>query len=193
MDSVDDKGMGSVTDGSWREKRKRGRPRKYGLNAPIIHSVSPLPIADSSPAGFPSNFLVFPVKNRTLVPTGSVSAGGSRSKALHGAVSEYLGNSMDISWHFLFSHFTTFRKFFKIFLKFYGAGSIFSLKFFKKMSCRIVKSIQLNPGKHIFLYKIIIFWWHLINECIENDNLRSMFFSGGLWCTAIIVRESFHE
>lgn len=104
MDAVD-KGMG-VTDGSWREKRKRGRPRKYGLNAPIIHSVSPLPIAESPPAGFSSKFLVFPIKNRTLVPTGSVSAGGSQSKALHGAVS--LGNSKDICWHFSFSYFTTF-------------------------------------------------------------------------------------
>ncbi|KAL8119183.1 uncharacterized protein LOC141724159 [Apium graveolens] len=96
MDSVDNgKGVTDVgvTDGSWREKRKRGRPRKYGLNAPIIHSVSPLPIADQSPpAGFSSKFLVFPVKNRTLVPTGSVSAGGSQSKALNGAIPESLAS-----------------------------------------------------------------------------------------------------
>lgn len=81
-----------VTDGSWREKRKRGRPRKYGLNAPIIHSVSPLPIAESPPPGFSSKFLLFPVKNRTPLATGSVSADGSQSKVLHGAVSENLGN-----------------------------------------------------------------------------------------------------
>ncbi|WOH09348.1 hypothetical protein DCAR_0728805 [Daucus carota subsp. sativus] len=85
------KGMG-VTDGSWREKRKRGRPRKYGLDVPIIHSVSPLPIAESPPPGFPSKFLVLPVKNRTSLATGSVSAGGSQSKALHGAKSETLAS-----------------------------------------------------------------------------------------------------
>lgn len=105
MESAD-KGVGvtdmAVRNGSWREKRKRGRPRKYGLNAPIIHSVSPLPIADSPPAGFSSKFLVFPVKNRTLVPTGSVSAGGLQSKPVHGAVSEGLGTSMDICCHFSF-------------------------------------------------------------------------------------------
>ncbi|KAK1364501.1 hypothetical protein POM88_040062 [Heracleum sosnowskyi] len=92
MDSVD-KGMG-VTDGSWREKRKRGRPRKYGLNSPIIHSVSPLP-AESPPPGFSSKFFVFPIKNRTLVATGSVSAGASQSKALHSAVSENLASGTE--------------------------------------------------------------------------------------------------
>nr|XP_017218237.1 PREDICTED: uncharacterized protein LOC108195787 [Daucus carota subsp. sativus] len=103
MDS-EDKGMG-VTEGSSKETKKRGRPKKNAdppkkhsvsreknADPPIIHSVSPSLIAESPPPGFPSKFLVWPVKNRTSLATGSVSAGVSQSKAVHGAVSETLGS-----------------------------------------------------------------------------------------------------
>ncbi|XP_063936905.1 uncharacterized protein LOC108195463 isoform X2 [Daucus carota subsp. sativus] len=98
MDS-EDKGMG-VTEGSSKETKKRGRPKKNAdppkkhsvsreknADPPIIHSVSPSLIAESPPPGFPSKFLVWPVKNRTSLATGSVSAGVSQSKAVHGSVS----------------------------------------------------------------------------------------------------------
>ena len=111
-----------VTEGSSKETKKRGRPKKNAdppkkhsvsreknADPPIIHSVSPSLIAESPPPGFPSKFLVWPVKNRTSLATGSVSAGVSQSKAVHGAVSETLGNMIYLLAFFLKISFLTVK------------------------------------------------------------------------------------